>query len=279
MKYTTATFATAMSNILPAITFVMAWVLRMEKLKINSICSQAKIMGTVATVAGAMLMTLVKGPVIELFRAKGSSAPELQGAGLTLKHSIKWSLMITVGCFSWAAFMNLQAITLRTYPAELSLTAWLCILGIAQGAVVALVMERGKASVWSINWDAKFLKAVYSVRRITRKTKISFLARMFSMDKKIKQHIRCDGVIYTVMGVMVIVAGQYLVIWGKSNDYKSESPITDEQTTQAKQLTDSGNNGDLIPCHGVITINASNEGTMTVEEQKRDKGNQIKPSN
>lgn len=28
MKYTTATFAAAMSNILPAITFVMAWVLR-----------------------------------------------------------------------------------------------------------------------------------------------------------------------------------------------------------------------------------------------------------
>lgn len=81
---------------------------RMEKIKINSVRSQAKIIGTVATVAGAMLMTLVKGPVIELFRAKGSSTPELQKAGLTLKHSIKGSLMITVGCFSWAAFMNLQ---------------------------------------------------------------------------------------------------------------------------------------------------------------------------
>lgn len=58
---------------------------------------------------------------------------------------------------------------------------------------MALIMERGKASVWSINWDAKFLAAVYSVRRINRKTKISFLARMFSMDKKIKQHIRCTS--------------------------------------------------------------------------------------
>lgn len=65
-------------------------------------------MGTVTTVAGAMIMTLVKGPVIELFRAKGSSNHELPVAGLTLQHSIKGSLMITVGCFSWAAFMNLQ---------------------------------------------------------------------------------------------------------------------------------------------------------------------------
>lgn len=89
----------------------------MEKLKINSIRSQAKIMGTVATVGGAMLMTLVKGPVIELFRAKGSSTPELHGAGLTLKHSIKGSLMITVGCFSWAAFMNLQV---RQYSYKLT---------------------------------------------------------------------------------------------------------------------------------------------------------------
>lgn len=295
MKYTTATFATAMSNILPALTFVMAWVLRMEKLKINSIRSQAKIVGTVATVAGAMLMTLVKGPVIEMFRAKGSSTHELHGTGLTLKHSIKGSLMITVGCFSWAAFMNLQAITLRTYPAELSLTAWICILGTAQGAVVALIMERGKASVWSINWDAKFLAAVYSgivcsgfayyIQGVVMKDRGPVFVTAFSPLSMVIVAVMSSFILAEqmtlgrVMGAMVIVAGLYLVIWGKSKDYKSESLITDEQTTQAKQLTDRGNNGDLVPCHGVITINASNEGTMTVEEQKHDKGNQIKPNN
>lgn len=59
---------------------------------------------------------------------------------------------------------DLQAITLKTYPAELSLTAWICLLGSLEGAVVALVMEKGNNAIWSINWDVKLLAALYSVR-------------------------------------------------------------------------------------------------------------------
>ena len=36
-------------------------------------------------------------------------------------------------------------------------------LGTTEGAIVAMVMERGKPAVWAINWDSKFLAAVYSV--------------------------------------------------------------------------------------------------------------------
>ncbi|MFS7940410.1 hypothetical protein Hanom_Chr05g00464081 [Helianthus anomalus] len=67
--------------------------------------------------------------------------------------------MITVGCFSWSGFMVLQS-----YPAELSLTAWICFLGTIEGAIVALVMERGKAVVWAIKCDTTLLATLYSVR-------------------------------------------------------------------------------------------------------------------
>ncbi|CAK9176497.1 unnamed protein product [Ilex paraguariensis] len=56
MKYTTATFAAAMTNILPAITFLMAWILRLEQMNIKTVHSQAKIVGTLVTVGGAMIM-------------------------------------------------------------------------------------------------------------------------------------------------------------------------------------------------------------------------------
>ncbi|KAB1224030.1 hypothetical protein CJ030_MR2G004472 [Morella rubra] len=162
MKYTTATFAAAMTNILPALTFVMACILRLEKLRFKSIRSQAKVFGTIATVAGAMVITLVKGPIIELIWTKGKTNHEQQSGGIDLQHSIKGAIMITIGCFSWACFMVLQAITLKTYPAELSLTAWICLLGSMEGTIVALVMERGKATIWSLNWDVKLLAALYS---------------------------------------------------------------------------------------------------------------------
>lgn len=58
----------------------------------------------------------------------------------------------------------MQAITLKTYPAELSLTAWICLLGTLEGTAVALVMERGNASVWSLKLDTKLMAALYSVR-------------------------------------------------------------------------------------------------------------------
>ncbi|GKC11745.1 WAT1-related protein, partial [Tanacetum coccineum] len=39
------------------------------------------------------------------------------------------------------------SITLKSYPAELSLIAWICLLETAEGAIVALVMERGNTAV------------------------------------------------------------------------------------------------------------------------------------
>ncbi|PKI60999.1 hypothetical protein CRG98_018629 [Punica granatum] len=162
MKHTTATFAAAMCNVLPAITFIMACILRLEKVKLRSIRTQAKVVGTLATVAGAMIMTLMKGPIIELIWTRGRTKYQHGSGGTNLHDSIKGSLMITVGCFSWACFMILQAVTLETYPAELSLTAWICLLGTIEGSVLALIMERGKPSVWAIGWNTKLLAAIYS---------------------------------------------------------------------------------------------------------------------
>lgn len=76
--------------------------------KIKSIRSQAKVIGTIATVAGAMVMTVMKGPILELFWTKATGGHQVQSGGVSLAHSVKGALMITVGCFSWASFMILQ---------------------------------------------------------------------------------------------------------------------------------------------------------------------------
>ena len=70
--------------------------------------SQAKVVGTLATVAGAMVMTLIKGPVLEPFWAHGGNVHNQHASGANLQHAIKGSVMITIGCFSWACFMILQ---------------------------------------------------------------------------------------------------------------------------------------------------------------------------
>ncbi|XP_041025930.1 WAT1-related protein At2g37460-like [Juglans microcarpa x Juglans regia] len=247
MKYTTATFAAAMTNILPALTFIMACILRLEVLRFKSIRSQAKVVGTIATVAGAMVITLVKGPIIELMWTKGRSGHQQQSSGANLQHSIKGSIMITIGCCSWACFMILQAITLKTYPAELSLTAWICLLGSLEGTVVALVIEKGNTAIWSLNWDVKLLAALYSgvicsgltyyIQGVIMKDRGPVFVTAFSPLCMVIVAVMGSFVLAEqmylgrILGAIIIVVGLYLVVWGKSKDYKlSSTPYTKEQT-------------------------------------------------
>ncbi|XP_062118144.1 WAT1-related protein At2g37460-like [Humulus lupulus] len=276
MKYTTATFAAAMTNILPAITFVLACILGLEKLNIWSIRTQAKVVGTTATVAGAMVMTLMKGPILELFWTKGTaSGHHGQGGGTSLAHSIKGSLMITVGCFSWACFMVLQAITLKTYPAELSLTAWICLLGTLEGTAVALVMERGNPAVWAIQWDTKLMAAVYTgvvcsglayyIQGVIMKDRGPVFVTAFSPLCMVIVAIMGSFILAEqiflgrVIGAAIIIVGLYLVVWGKSKDYKSESQETIEQQKQTS--SDSACNGKDINTLQIITISKPDEGS------------------
>ncbi|KAJ0735852.1 hypothetical protein HanPI659440_Chr11g0436991 [Helianthus annuus] len=151
MRATTATFTVSMSNVLPAITFVIAWILRLEVVNLKSIRSQAKVAGTLTTVAGAMIMTLVKGPLLELFWTKGrTNKKEEMHNGVDLQLSLKGAIMIVIGCFGWSCFVILQAITLKSYPDELAMTAWIWLLATIEGAIATLIMERGNPAVWAI---------------------------------------------------------------------------------------------------------------------------------
>ncbi|KAL1351807.1 hypothetical protein HN51_015681 [Arachis hypogaea] len=258
MKYTTATFAAAMTNMLPAITFVLACILRLEKVKIRSVRSQAKVVGTLATVAGAMVMTLLKGP--ELFGAHGSNTHTQHNNGVNLHDVIKGSIMITVGCFSWACFMVLQSVTLEAYPAELSLTSWICLLGTIEGGLVGLIMERANPSVWTLHWDTKLLAAAYSgifcsglayyIQGVVMKTRGPVFVTAFSPLCMVIVAIM--GSIFLaeqmflgrVVGAIVIILGLYMVVWGKSKDYDSPNPsIEDNSNAKNQYLTQEGMNG------------------------------------
>ncbi|KAL7618004.1 hypothetical protein Lser_V15G02143 [Lactuca serriola] len=288
MKATTATFAVSMCNVLPAITFVMACILRLEQVNLKNIRSQAKVIGTITTVAGAMLMTLVKGPILELFWTKGRTNSNVVNNGVDLHHSLKGAIMITVGCFSWSCFMVLQAITLQSYPAELSLTAWICLLGTIEGAIVALVMERGNTAVWAIKWDTTLLATLYSgiicsglayyIQGLIMKDRGPVFVTAFSPLSMIIVAIMGSIILAEqtylgrVIGAIVIVAGLYLVVWGKSKDTKLSSLPIDEQIAQEKKIMGIELECEENCCHKV-TIKVSN-GDMCTNDKVCEKNNQ-----
>ncbi|KAC9644538.1 hypothetical protein E3N88_45483 [Mikania micrantha] len=111
MKYTTATFAIAMCNIIPALTFFMAWIFRLETVNIKKSHSQAKIVGTLVTVGGAMVMTLINGAPIPLPWTGVSRVHQpLAMVAASQDQHIKGAIMITAGCVFWASFFILQGI-------------------------------------------------------------------------------------------------------------------------------------------------------------------------
>ncbi|KAG6765320.1 hypothetical protein POTOM_029351 [Populus tomentosa] len=247
MKYTTATFTSAMCNVLPAFAFLMAWALRIEQVNIRKMHSQAKMIGTIVTVGGAMLMTLVKGTQLDLPWTRGYDQ-QASASALTKQDPIKGALMIATGCVCWASFIILQSITLKSYPVELSLTAWICFMGTIEGSMVAVVMERGNPSAWSVGLNYKLLAAVYSgvvcsgigyyVQGLIMKRKGPVFVTAFSplsmvivaiLGSFLLKEILCVG---RVIGAVVIVTGLYLVLWGKSKD----QPPSDSSDGKAEAI-------------------------------------------
>ncbi|KAK9068498.1 hypothetical protein SSX86_012612 [Deinandra increscens subsp. villosa] len=283
MKATTATFATSMSNVLPAMTFVIACILRLEVVDLKSIRSQAKVIGTITTLVGAMLMTLVKGPLIELFWTKGTTNKNVIHNGVDLHHSLKGAFMIIIGCLGWSCFMVLQAITLKSYPAELALTAWICLLGTIEGAIVALVMERGNTEIWAIKWNTTLLATVYCgvvcsgfayyIQGVIMKERGPVFVTAFSPLCMILVAIMGSIILAEktylgrVLGAIVIVAGLYMVVWGKSKDYKLSPSLIGEHVREKQIL---GKESEKNCSDEVITIKSSSDGVCDKHNQAVD---------
>ncbi|KAF3330705.1 WAT1-related protein [Carex littledalei] len=234
LKFTSPTFSCAMSNILPAMTFVMAVIFRMEKLDIKYVRCQAKVVGTVVTVAGAMIMTLYKGPIMEMFWTKHSHEQVADAtAAATAAANKSWllgSICLIIATLAWASLFILQAHTLKQYSAQLSLTTLICFVGTLQAIVVTFTLER-KPSVWTIGFDMNLLAAAYAgivtssiayyVQGLVIQKRGPVFASAFSPLMMIIVAIMGSFILAEkiflggIIGGIFIVAGLYAVLWGK----------------------------------------------------------------
>lgn len=248
---TSPTFSCAMSNILPAMTFVLALICRMEKVEMRRVRCQAKVAGTLVTVAGAMLMTIYKGAVI-ISSGSGSGrsaslhqigeAP-MSSADPSDKDWVKGSIFVIIATLAWAALFIIQAFTLTRYPAPLSLTTLICFVGTLQSIVVTLCLEHAP-SAWNIGFDMNLFTAAYSgivasgvayyVQGLVIQDKGPVFASAFSPLMMIIVAIMGSFVlsenIYLggILGAILIVMGLYSVLWGKykeGQEEKEELPV------------------------------------------------------
>ncbi|KAG6503272.1 hypothetical protein ZIOFF_035583 [Zingiber officinale] len=118
------TVASALGNVIPAFTFLLAIVLRMEKLNLKTVRGRAKLAGVIFYIIGALIFTFWKG------------------------HFVGGLCYFT---YDPTSFRNvslvLQASICEIYPAKLTMNVVMCFFAALQSSALSLIFERN-ASSW-----------------------------------------------------------------------------------------------------------------------------------
>ncbi|WCJ40105.1 nodulin MtN21 /EamA-like transporter family protein [Euphorbia peplus] len=221
LYYASPTFASAMQNSVPAITFLMASALGVEEVKIGRRDGLAKIIGTIASVGGATVITLYKGP------------PLLQDSS-TKMHDWTWGcIFLLAHCFSWAAWMVFQAPVVKKYPAKLTLTSFTCLFGLIQFLFIAAFVETDLNN-WKIQSTEELLTILYagvvaSGIVISLQTWciqkggpvfVAVFQPMQTLLVAIMASLILGDQLYSggILGAVLIMMGLYCVLWGKTEE-------------------------------------------------------------
>ncbi|KAF1886356.1 hypothetical protein Lal_00045588 [Lupinus albus] len=252
--YASPTFASAMQNSVPAITFVLATASGLEEVNISRRDGLAKVLGTIACIGGATIITLYKGPL--LLQQK---VHQIQGDTFEVDQSSTENQNWTLGCLylfghclcwaGWMVFQNIgylvalikqfcavmKAPVVKKYPAKLTLTSFTCIFGLIQFLIIAAFTERDLER-WKIQSKEELLTILYA--GIISSGIVIYL-QTWCIEKGGPVFVAVFQPLQTfivaimaalilgdklfsggIIGATVIVIGLYLVLWGKSKEKK-----------------------------------------------------------
>ncbi|KAK7860622.1 wat1-related protein [Quercus suber] len=231
--YSSPTLATAILNLIPAFTFILAVTFRMEKLDWRSSNSQVKIIGTIISISGAFIVTLYKGLPLLMTPLHSNSSHKLH---VQMSNWVIGGLLLAADAMLGSTWLILQAWMLKKYPAELIVVFFYCFFVAIQSAMVSLVVERDLSS-WSLQPNMRLIAVLYSAvfgsafqvgisAWCLHKTGPLFVAMFKPVGIVISVFI---GVIFlgdtfylgSLIGAILIVVGFYCVMWGKAKEQRT----------------------------------------------------------
>ncbi|KAJ6424308.1 hypothetical protein OIU84_025156 [Salix udensis] len=203
LNLTSMTFAAAMYNLSPAFTYIIAVLFRMETLSVNNARGIAK------------------------KNTAGSARQQMSGLAIAL-----------IACVFYAFWVILQAKINKNYPCFYSSTALMSLMGSIQAIFYALCFER-KWSDWKLESNIRVISVIYlgilaSGLNITlmawciakrgplyvaifNPLMLLVVALAGSLVFQEKLHLG------SILGGVLIIAGLYTVLWGKSKNSKSKN--------------------------------------------------------
>uniref|UniRef100_A0A7N0TWM9 WAT1-related protein n=2 Tax=Kalanchoe fedtschenkoi TaxID=63787 RepID=A0A7N0TWM9_KALFE len=245
LALTSATFVSAMTNLVPAITFVLAVSFRLEKLGLGSMGGKAKVAGTAVGICGAMVLTFYKGVEvnpwsthIDLMDGTRSGRGDASG----LRHDQALGALLAIGCcFAFAAWLIVQAKVSKRYPYPYSSTALMSLMASVQSVTYAFYTERDLGR-WRLGWDIRLLTVVFSgimasgvavaliawCVRLKGPLFVSVFSPLMLILVAIAGSLVLDERLHlgSVLGSVLIVFGLYTVLWGKGEEARAMAEST-----------------------------------------------------
>ncbi|OMP09402.1 Drug/metabolite transporter [Corchorus olitorius] len=247
LENSTATIACALNNVLPAATFVLAAICRQEAVGIKKSSGQAKVMGTLVCVGGAMLLSFYHGHIIGI----GDSKIHWKYADeMTSKSSSNGSNNFFLGPFLvMASAVAWAGQTSKNFPAPYTLTTLMCFMSSIECTIIAVFTDH-KVSAWSLSSSIRLVAALYAGIVCNA---IAFCVLSWSIQKKGPLYVsvfsplllvivaviswallREKLYVGTVVGSVLIVGGLYAVLWGKDREIKETKSSEEEKGEAAK---------------------------------------------
>ncbi|PIN23556.1 hypothetical protein CDL12_03719 [Handroanthus impetiginosus] len=248
IKYGSPTLASAMSNLAPAFTFLLAIIFRMEKLAFSSTSSRAKVVGTIVSISGAFIVTFYKGPSIN---ASPSSPVSLhQSLHSSQSNWMIGSLFLAVEYFLVPVWYIIQTYIMKEYPAELTVvflyTSYVSILA----AIVGFFAEPD-SSKWIIKPSVALASVLCSgvfgccLNNAVHTWALHLRGPVYvAMFKPLSIAIAAAmGVVIlgdtlylgSIVGATIIVIGFYTVMWGKAKEDLGEFEDTSDLESPSTQ--------------------------------------------
>ncbi|CAI9098501.1 OLC1v1035163C1 [Oldenlandia corymbosa var. corymbosa] len=256
LALTSATFISAMNNLVPATTFLVAVCLRLESLGWGTKAGKAKVLGTIIGFGGTMLFVLYKGPNLTIWKtnvnilnmaASHHQTPLKPQSG----NQILGSIIAFLFCVSSSLSLIFQAKAAQHYPCPLSFTALMIVIGLVLNLIATSCLQRD-LNEWKLGWNIRLITVAYSGLLGTT-TVFSLINIAISMrgplftaafnplvlvivaiiaSLVLEENLYLGG----LLGGFLIICGLYVVCWGKSREIK----VNDNRTVPYGDQIDEG---------------------------------------
>ncbi|KAJ0250666.1 EamA domain-containing protein [Hirschfeldia incana] len=242
LQNSSPTIACALTNLLPAVTFLLAAIFRQEAVGFRKVSGQAKVIGTVVCVIGAMVLSFYHAQNITSHGSDDST-----GTNFFLG-----PFLIMASAMSCAVWFIIQTKMSETFAAPYTSTLLMCLMGSIQCGGIALISDH-KLADWSLP-PLRLIAALYSgvvasalgfclmswAINIKGPLYVSVFSPLVLVIVAVFSWTLLEEKLYTgtFMGSALVVIGLYGVLWGKDREMNEKEDEVENQKKVKQQPPD-----------------------------------------